>query len=168
MPIVSSQIIKIIPRAKGAQSVFMRHIDQVGRAWDQMPTIDIGVDVNQELASFAVKLSNDLPNREAQEEAGRARNGISQPAQHQTQPELDKSTISLLMQIEDSLEFSQSLQWFRDFEVRAGANNNARASYLGVSNAEYGLVSTRYNQITGLVDGLEADAARVWNKLEVW
>jgi len=66
------------------------------------------------------------------------------------------------MQIQDSLEFSQTLQWFRDFEVRAGANTNARAAYLGVARADYDLVATRYNQITGVATGLANDAARVW------
>ena len=68
------------------------------------------------------------------------------------------------MQLVDSLEFASTLQWFRDFEIRGGANTNARANYLGVSSQEYGLVADRYNQITGVKSGLESDAARVWDE----
>lgn len=168
MPIVSSRIKGTIQKPLGRRALLLEVTDQVGEIYLRKLNVPEDNDDALSLSEWSAETEIELPNYEARASARSAKSGELITPVHQTQPELDKSTISLLMQIEDSLEFSQSLQWFRDFEVRAGANNNARASYLGVSNADYGLVATRYNQITGLVDGLEADAARVWDKLEVW
>jgi len=146
----------------------MQATDQTGKIWEHRPNVPEANDDAATLAAWVVDLDADLPNLEAQAESQRAQNSLGLTAEHQTQAELDKATISLLMQIQDSLEFSQTLQWFRDFEVRAGANTNARAAYLGVARADYGLVATRYNQITGIATGLANDAARVWEIGRVW
>lgn len=142
----------------------MQATDQTGKIWERRPNVPPENDDAATLAAWVVELDAALPDYEAQEEAGRAGRGQQQAAQHQTQAELDKATLNLLMQIVDSLEFSNTLQWFRDFEVRGGASANARATYLGVLKAEYDLVAARYNQITGVKSGLEADAARVWEE----
>ena len=163
MPIVSSQI-----TGRNNKAVFMEAIDHIGETWKRRTEVPIGNDDNQTLTDWVVFLDGELANHETDAEAYRAKNNESNPAQYQTQPDLDRKTLAELMQIADALEFSTSLQWFRDFEVRAGANTNARAAYLGVPKAEYDLVATRYNQITGLVSGLNADAARVWELGSVW
>jgi len=140
----------------------MQATDQTGKIWERRPNVPADNDDAATLAVWVVDLEANLPNLEAKEEAQRAKSGQQQDAQHQTQADLDRKTINELMQIEDSLEFSSTLQWFRDFEVRAGSNTNARATYLGVPKAEYDLVADRYNQITGIKSGLEADDARTW------
>ena len=168
MPILSSQITGQINKPEGRRKLLMQATDQTGKIWERRPNVPADNDDAATLAAWVVELDADLPSFEAQSESQRAQNGVGLPAEHQTQAELDKSTISLLMQIEDSLEFSNTLPWFREFEIRAGANNNARASYLGVSNTDYGLVADRYNQITGVKSGLDDDAARSWREGEVW
>jgi len=147
----------------------MQATDQTGKIWERRPNVPADNDDAATLAAWVVDLDADLPNLEAQAASQSARNNATvTPAEHQTPAELDKATISLLMQIVDSLEFSQTLPWFREFEPRGGANTNARASYLGVTSQQYGLVADRYNQITGVTSGLEADAARVWPIGNVW
>ncbi len=163
MPIVSSQITGQINKPGGRRKLLMQATDHTGKIWERRPNAPADNDDDATLAAWVVELGADLPNLEAQAEAYRAKNGRQQDAQHQPQADLDRKTINELMQIENSLEFAGSLQWFRDFETRAGANTNARANYLGVPKVEYDLVATRYNQITGVKDTLEADAARIWN-----
>jgi len=168
MPIVSSQIVGQINKPQGRRKLLMQATDQTGKIWECRPNVPEANDDAATLAAWVVDLDLALPDYEAQAEAGRAKNGQQQDAQHQTQADLDRKTINELMQIEDSLDFSASLQWFRDFEIRAGANTNARVNYLGVPKSEYDLVAARYNQITGVKSGLEADAARVWEYEGVW
>ena len=167
MPVVSSEITGQIDKANG-RKLLMRAVDQTGKVWERRPNVPDANDDAATLAAWVVELDADLPNLEAQTESQRARNSLGLPAEHQTQAELDKATISLLMQIDDSLDFANTLLWFREFEVRAGANNNARASYLGVSNVNYGLVTDRYNQIEGIKAGLDGDEAKSWDEGEVW
>jgi len=168
MPIVTSQIVSQINKPNGRRKLLMQATDQTGKIWEHRPNVPAGNDDAATLAAWVVDLDADLANLEAQAESSRALDSVGLPAEHQTQAELDKATISLLMQIEDSLEFSQTLPWFRAFEQRGGANTNARANYLGVTSQEYGLVADRYNQITGVKSGLEADALRVWTKGVGW
>lgn len=166
MPIVSSEITGHINKSNG-RKLLMQATDQVGAVYSQRPNVPANNIDADTLVAWVVSLDSDLPGIESQAEANRALTSEGLPAQHQTQAELDKATISLLMQIEDSLEFAQTLEWFRAFEPRGGPNTNARANYLGVSSQDYGLVATRYNQITGVKSGLEADALRVWQEV-VW
>lgn len=162
MPIVSSQIIKRINKTDGSIGIYEEHTDHTERIHSYRYYPLETDDHDALLLANAARIESRLPDKEVVEEVERAKKGKQQSAQHQTQAELDKRAIVELMQIEDSLEFSTTLQWFRDFEVRAGANANARATYLGVPKPEYDLVAARYNQIQGLVDGLKADAARAW------
>jgi len=171
MPIVSSQILNKINKDKdpsGRKVLLVLATDQTGFIWDGQIPAPPNADHNQLLADWVADLTLILPDNEAEQEEQRARNDESNSAQHQTQAELDRKVLSRLMQIIESLEFSTTLQWFRDFEVRAGSNANARATYLGVPKPEYDLVATRYNQITGVKSGLEADRLKVWNGSEGW
>ena len=168
MPVVTSEITGQIDKANG-RKLLMRAVDQTGKVWERRPNVPDANDDAATLAAWVVGLDADLPNLEAQAESQSARNKATvTPAAHQTVPELDKATISLLMQIDDSIEFSNTLPWFRTFEIRGGANNNARATYLGVTSGDYTLVADRFNQITGVKSGLDADALRVWGEGEVW
>ena len=167
MPIVSSAIRKAIPRNNGSKTVFMDFTDHLGKVWTESPTINAAGDENAQLAVFAARIEASLPDKEASAEQQNARaSSVVTPAEYQSPAELDSKTLSLLMKIDDALEFSKTLPWFRAFEIRAGANTTARANYLGVARATYVLVETRYNQITGIASGLEADAGRVWEKGE--
>ena len=170
MPIVSSKVAGQINKPGGRRKLIITHVDHLGKVWDDLrPILEAGDDDAVALAESAALLDADLGNREAQEEAFKARqDGLPYAALYQTEGNLDRKTLAILMQIKDALEFSKTLQWFRTFEVRAGANTNARANWLGVTSTEYGLVATRYNQITGLVDGLNADAGRVWPDGGTW
>ena len=168
MPIVTSQIVGQINKPNGRRKLLMQATDQTGKIWEHRPNVPAGNDDAATLAAWVVDLDADLANLEAQAESNRALDSEGSPAEHQTQAELDKATISLLMQIEDSLEFSRTLPWFREFEIRGGNNAGGRANYLGVTSQQYGLVAARYNQITGVKSGLEADALRVWTQGVGW
>ena len=165
MPIVSSQITGQINKPEGRRKLLMQATDQVGVIRSHRPIVLGGNDDAATLAAWVVELDAALPDLEANAEVERAKrgDGVYSP-DHQTEAEFDRKTLAGLMQIIDSLEFVSTLQWFRDFEVRGGPNRNARVNYLGVPTAEYVEVETRYNQITGLEAGLEADATRVWGE----
>lgn len=165
MAIVSSRILTTVNKPNG-RKIMMQATDHVGAIYERRPNVPADNDDAATLAAWVVELDLTLPDLEAEAEVLRAQSGQQQDAQHQTQAELDRKTINLMMQIEDSLEFSRTLQWFRDFEVRGGTNNNARAGYLGMTTGDYSEVADRYNQITGVKSGLEADANRVWDEVE--
>jgi len=162
MPIVSSEIAKVFNRPGGDLKVHERHIDHLGGIWEYRYLCDATFDKDAALAENAARIEADIPQREAEAQVERSKKGVTLTAEYQTQAELDRRTIVQLMQVSDSLTFGRSLQWFRDFEVRAGANANARANYLGVSSQEYSEVADRFNQITGVINSLEADQGRVW------
>jgi len=146
----------------------MQGTDQTGKVHESRPNVPADNDDVATLAAWVVQKDAQLPSDEVREEASRARNNKTEPAQHQPQADLYRGTLAELMQIEDALEFSESLLWFRAFEIEAGANTNARANYLGVPRAEYVLVESRFNQIQGVVTVLEADAERVWSDEGNW
>lgn len=140
----------------------MEAVDQAGRVWSRRPIVDAANNDTATLAAFVADLDANLASIEVKEETSRALKNESRPTEHQTQSTLDRRVLAELMGIEDALIFSDSLPWFRAFEIRAGANTNARASYLGVPRSEYAEVETRYNQITGITSLLNDDVGRVW------
>lgn len=167
MPIVSSEIVGVINKPQG-RKLIIRGIDDKGREWIARPNVAIANDDQQTLQFWFENFESESRDTEQTETYLLALDGKTKTAEYQSQPELDKSCIRLLMETRDSFLFSKGLQWFRDFETRAGANANSRANYLGVTSADYNLVATRFNQITGVKSGLEDDQARAWDSVRGW
>jgi len=165
MPIVSSEIKKVVNKNGGRRSIYEQHIDHLGVAHPHnYLTLPVGeFDEVAALATNAVWIESELPINEVRTDAARYKDtGTERTPEHQLQADYDRQVLRELMQEEDALAFANTLPFFRAIEIRGGANAAQRANYLGVPKTEYDLVATRYNQITGLVSGLNDDAARVW------
>jgi len=165
MPIVSSEIKKTVAKHNGNRAIYEQHTDHLGVVHPhryQCPPVG-EFDEVAALAANALLEEAALPTDEALADAGRYKTGSAERApDHQLQADYDRRVLRELMQEEDALAFANALTFFRSFEIRGGANAAQRASYLGVPKSEYDLVATRYNQITGVENVLNEDAARVW------
>lgn len=169
MAIVSSEILKTHDRGGGRIFVIEKHIDDQGQLWDVRYNTHVSVDINANLAANAVRLEAEAADREAEAGAQMARKNLDRTPVYQTQAEFDRRVLSTLMRNPNPEAVANALPWFRRFEIRAGANANARATYLGVPRSEYDLVASRFNALQGLADGLANDQASVWNNVpEGW
>jgi len=163
MPIVSSEIKKVVNKHNGNRAIYEQHIDHIGNAHAHRYQTDAVFDIDAALITNAVWVESTLPTKEIADDAGVYKTGGAEHTpDHQLQADYDRVMLRELMMEEDAQAFGNTLPFFRAFEVRAGSNANARANYLGVPKSEYDLVALRYNQITGLISGMDADRGRVW------
>ena len=88
---------------------------------------------------------------------------------YQTQAEFDRRLLGRLMTEWDVHTFSAGLPFFQAVELRGGANANQRASYLGVTSTDYGLVDNRFGDSQGVQFFIDDEKGAVWDEpLEGW
>lgn len=81
-------------------------------------------------------------------------------AEHQTQADFDRRFLGEAMLL-DAQPFYNCKPVFDRVQTE-GANANQRASYLGVTSAEYGLVDDRYNNVNGVAWFLNDEKGMQW------
>jgi len=85
--------------------------------------------------------------------------------EHQTQADFDRRVLGRIMLIDDAHAIYAAYPMFQAVEGRGGANANQRASYLGISSSEYGLIAVRFNNVPGVAWFLEDEKNQIWNEL---
>ena len=120
------------------------------------------VDVADDGAAVASKKLISL----ADVEAGRL---VDLNPNYQDQRDYDRRGLGRAMTITGTDEFYEVLPLFRAMEARGGANANQRASYLGVTRADYDLMAARFNDVAGIAFFLDDAKGQVWDDVpEGW
>ena len=166
MPIVSSEIIEDRPNGTERRNVTEAHTDNVGKIHNQRYSCPTVWDVDQELIDHAAQLDATLPTNESSEAAGGVEfNDPDVTPDYQTQADYDRRTLGFLMTETDSYILLQGLPFWQAVETRGGANANQRAAYLGVSRANYDLVSNRFGDVQGAANFLNDEKGQIWTEI---
>lgn len=80
-----------------------------------------------------------------------------------TQADYDRLSLGRAMVITDVDDFYAYLPLFKAMESRGGANANQRASYLGVSTANYNLMADRFGDVEGIAFFLDNANGQIWD-----
>jgi hypothetical protein len=87
---------------------------------------------------------------------------VDHVANHQPQADFDRRMLGRIMPLIDCFVFNDTLNFFREIEIRSGLPPPQRHNYLGVQAVDYELVETRYNEHSGTQSFFDAEELRVW------
>lgn len=168
MPIASSNILSDIAQLGDRRNITMLFVDHLGNEYQRVLSfMSADFDADAALFSMANDLEVTLAEVEAQEAVALAGAG-NNPAKipdHQTQGEFDRRVLGQIMLIDDAHTVLAAYPMFQAMELRGGANANQRAVYLGIDNATYDLIDTRFSNVNGVVWFLADEKSQIWDEL---
>lgn len=86
-------------------------------------------------------------------------------SEHQLQADYDRRVLGRLMTETNSHIFGEAYTFFQAVESRGGANANQRASYLGITTDDYGMIDDRFSNVNGVNWFLTDEKNQVWDTL---
>ena len=129
--------------------------------------ISLGFDAEADIVNRIPTIENSAAQDEINDQMDLIVDGVNpdKVAEYQSQSDFDRRLLARLMFVENAHHLHAAYPFFQAVESRGGVNANQRASYLGVSSSEYGLVEDRFNSVNGVAWFLADEKNQVWGEL---
>lgn len=168
MTILSSETIQSAIQADNTIKIRHIHTDHIGKTYESgLKRVDLVFDIAADRAASAIDADTNTIEIELQGAIQSAEQGlpVDRVPVYQSQPDFDRRLLGRFMLIADVHVFHNSLQFFLNIESRGGANASQRASYLGISTTDYGLIADRYGDSQGAAFFITDSKNQVWDEL---
>ena len=168
MAITSSETVLNELQPNGTRKVLFSYTFDTGWVTTYGPLFVAGAtDVDALRLSLIPQIEHDAAIREIDTQFTIAENfqNPDKTAEYQQQADFDRRLLARMMQTPDVHVFYAGYPFFQAVESRGGANANQRATYLGVTSGEYGLVEDRYNNVNGVAWFLTDEKNQVWEEI---
>ena len=163
MPIVNSEVWKVLQKQPGRIKVMERHTDHTGKVWDYRYNAPADVDQAATLITNAANLEATFrPNEHIRAAQKLKSSGITDTPVYSTQAEFDRGVLFELMTEADPRLFLGGLPFYQEVSARGGANANARAAYLGVTRAVWDQIAKRFSDVQGAAFFINVDKGQIW------
>jgi len=164
--ITSHEIVYAVPNGTRIE-VRYRFIDDGGSDYVMDRRVLQGTDLDAYAVSIYTAIDDTLARREVSQSMALVRN--EQPptdtAEFQPQADYDRRVLGRCMTLDDASQFFAAYPFFQAVELRGGANDAARAAYLGVPTSEWQAIATRFNNVNGVSWFLTDEKEQTWDKL---
>jgi len=168
---IVSHTVTTTPQSDTRVNAVYTFTDHIGGTVVVTKLVANAFDTDADALSMYAQIEVQQADQEIIEQVGVAETEINpdKVAVYQSQADFDRRLLGRLMTILDAHVVYAALPFFQAVEGRGGANANQRASYLGVTSVDYGLVDDRFGDVQGIAFFLDDAKAQVWEDIpEDW